>query len=65
MKQIIRDGKNEIVGYVQDQQNVKWVFDSRNNIIGKVMDGRTFDKNNNFKGYGDQSGILIGETVKR
>jgi len=65
MRQIIRDRRNEIVGYIQDQGNVKFIFDARNNIIGKVQDGRTFDRNNSFFGYGDQSGILLGESLGR
>lgn len=63
---VIRNHKNEITGYIRETgPKTVLIFDSKNNQIGTVINKITRDKNNQFYGYGDQSGRLLGEsTVK-
>jgi hypothetical protein len=61
-RQAIRNNSYEIVGYVdtydEDRMDVR---DAGGQLVGRVSNGHTYDKNGNMVSWGPNPGALFGE----
>ncbi len=65
MAQFIKDEKGRWVGSTTESSGRKTYLDNTGKLVGRVVDGRTFDNRGAFKGYGDQGLRLLGEKDKK
>ena len=62
----IRDQGGRLIGWIQSVgKNNTNVLDSKNRLVGRQVNGRTYDRRGRFVGYGDQGLRLLGNEMKR
>ncbi len=65
MANFIKDEKGRWVGSTTNVGGRTTYLDNTGKLVGRVVDGRTFDNKGAFKGYGDQGLRLLGEKNKK
>ena len=54
MPEYIKNEKGQVIGFTQQQGNIKVYSDANGNVVSRIHDNRTYDNKGNFKGQGDQ-----------
>lgn len=61
-REFFSDNKGRWIGSItNDSANRKTISDSKGNVIGRVLDNKTYDGKGRYYGNGDQSSRLFGK----
>lgn len=61
----IRDQRGRVVGWIQSVgKNRVNILDGRSRLVGRFINGQTYDSHGRFIGDGDQGLRLLGRTLK-
>ena len=60
MREQIRDHQYQIIGYIDDNGDLKEVRNKHGELVGRIINGQTRDASGNIVSYQENPGLLFG-----